>query len=419
MPKAHRKNTPKAGRAAAKRNKRPASSHRNTARSGFRMTMSGAKKNVAVVDLEGDIGFANTSLRFAKALDRAVASGAKQLVLRINSPGGDVLEALGMYDKIMGLRIPTRAEINGCAASAGSLIAMAADEIAITPNSSMMIHQPSAMCWGTVDEMKNYVDMLVDNKSRIFGIYGTRCGKTGEQVMKDHTQDGWYYGQEAVDYGIADYVMEGDPEDEDPEAEDGSDENGDDDPNAEDGDDNTDPEAEGDENDPNCEDGDEDGTDDPNAEDGDDTDPDAEGDEDEDPAARRSKARGKKSLVARLLGKLGLQMKDLTAEECRTLAPKAGRAASHRRGNQSKSAKAAIDRKAKIKAARILADMGVDPDSLPIAQDDETAACLSSANRVPAPKTREEYMSLSSREQQAFALLNPEAHRRYTGKHGK
>lgn len=417
MPKAHRKNTPKAGRAAAKRNKRTASRHRNTARSGFTMTMAGPKKNVAVVDLEGDIGFANTSLRFAKALDRAVASGAKKLVLRINSPGGDVLEALGMYDKIMGLRIPTRAEINGCAASAGSLIAMAADEIAITPNSSMMIHQPSAMCWGTVDEMKNYVDMLVENKSRIFGIYGARCGKTGEQVMKDHTHDGWYYGQEAVDYGIADYVMESDPEDEDPEAEDGDDD-GTDDPNAEDGDDNTDPEAEGDDDDPNCEDGDDDGTDDPDAEGDDNTDPEAE-EEEEEPAARRSKARGKKSLIARMLSAFGLQMKDLTADERRRIAPKTGRAAASRRGKQRQTSKAALDRKAKIEAARMLADMGVDPDSLPIAQDDETSACLNSANRVPAPKTRQEYMSLSSREQQAFALLNPDAHRRFTGKHSK
>lgn len=412
MPKAHRKNTPKAGRAAAKRNKRTASRHRNTARSGFTMTMAGPKKNVAVVDLEGDIGFANTSLRFAKALDRAVASGAKQLVLRINSPGGDVLEALGMYDKIMGLRIPTRAEINGCAASAGSLIAMAADEIAITPNSSMMIHQPSAMCWGTVDEMKNYVDMLVENKSRIFGIYGARCGKTGEQVMKDHTQDGWYYGQEAVDYGIADYVMESDPEDEEPEAEEEEDpeetdpeSEGDEntDPEAE-GEEELDPEAEGEEEDPECE-GEED--------------PEAEGDEEEEPAARRSKARGKKSLLARMLSAFGIQMKDLTAEERRRIAPKTGRAAASRRGKQRQTSKAALDRKAKIEAARMLADMGVDPDSLPIAQDDETSACLNSANRVPAPKTRQEYMSLSAREKQAFALLNPDAHRRFTGKHSK
>ena len=412
MPKAHY-TTPKAGRAAAKRNKRTASRHRNTATSGFRMTMAGARKNIAVINLEGGIGFANTSLNFEKAVDRAVASGAKKLVLRINSPGGDVLDALNMYDKIMGLRIPTRAEIKGCAASAASLVAMAADEIAITPNSSMMIHQPSGGCWGKVDEMKNYVDVLMENKERIFAIYASRCGKSAAQVMKDHTDDGWYYGQEAVDYGIADYVMEGDPEDEDPEAEEGEDPEKTD-PEAE-GEENIDPEAEGDEGqDPECEDPEKT---DPEAEGEENTDPDAEGDEDEEPTARRAKARGKKSLLSTLLGCIGIQMKDLTPAARRRLAPKAGLAASRRRGQKDQSAQATIARKAKIEAARIVASLGVDPASLPAAQDDAAqAATMAAVIKVPVVKTRAEYMALTRDEKLLVAEFDPEAHARFTGK---
>lgn len=88
---------------------------------------AGTSGAVAVVDVTGVIGWDDAQcLEFADKLKAAANQGASSITLRVNSPGGDVFSALSMYDAIRSCKMPVRAEVHGLAASAASLLCMAA-----------------------------------------------------------------------------------------------------------------------------------------------------------------------------------------------------------------------------------------------------------------------------------------------------
>lgn len=166
---------------------------------------------VAVVDVTGVIGWDDAQcLEFADKLKAAANQGASSITLRVNSPGGDVFSALSMYDAIRSCKIPVRAEVHGLAASAASLLCMAADTVAMSESAKFMVHQPYAGVWGNPDEIMNYAAMLIKERERMFAIYGGKCGKSWEQVSNDHKASVYYSAAEAIAYGFVDEVIHDD-----------------------------------------------------------------------------------------------------------------------------------------------------------------------------------------------------------------
>ena len=149
-------------------------------------------------------------LEFADKLKAAANQGASSITLRVNSPGGDVFSALSMYDAIRSCKIPVRAEVHGLAASAASLLCMAADTVAMSESAKFMVHQPYAGVWGNPDEIMNYAAMLIKERERMFAIYGGKCGKSWEQVSNDHKASVYYSAAEAIAYGFVDEVIHDD-----------------------------------------------------------------------------------------------------------------------------------------------------------------------------------------------------------------
>ena len=149
--------------------------------------------------------FGITAKQFAKDL-KALGS-PKKITLRINSPGGDVFDASAIHNQLKRHSARKVVTIDGLAASAASVIAMAGDEIVMPENAMMMIHDPAAIVIGTAADMLAMADALDKVKGTLIAAYrrSNQSDKTIAAWMSDET---WFTAAEAVAAGLADRTVE-------------------------------------------------------------------------------------------------------------------------------------------------------------------------------------------------------------------
>jgi ATP-dependent protease ClpP protease subunit len=126
--------------------------------------------------------------------------------LRANSGGGDVFEATAIYNMLVKHPANLIVEIEGVAASAMTLIAMAGDEIHISENAHFMIHRASGFAYGNSDDLKNYLKLLDNADSLIRLTYSKRTGLSDSELVKLMDHDNWMTAEEALDLGFVDEV---------------------------------------------------------------------------------------------------------------------------------------------------------------------------------------------------------------------
>lgn len=131
---------------------------------------------------------------------------ATDIVLNVNSPGGDVFDGLAIYNELKAHPATVTARIQGLAASAASFIVMAADRIEIARNAQMMIHNAQGVCIGDADAMDRSATFLRAQTDNIADIYHQRAGGTRNDWLARMGEESWYTGQQAVDIGLADTV---------------------------------------------------------------------------------------------------------------------------------------------------------------------------------------------------------------------
>ena len=147
--------------------------------------------------------FGVTASDFANDL-RAVK--AKTITLLINSTGGDVFEALGIYNAIRRHPADVNVFVDGIAASAASFLAMAGDTITMSPHSQMMIHDASGFAMGNAADMRELADLLDFQSNNIAAIYAERAGGTVAEWRERMLGETWLTDQETVDLGLADSI---------------------------------------------------------------------------------------------------------------------------------------------------------------------------------------------------------------------
>ncbi|GAB2547085.1 head maturation protease, ClpP-related [Gracilibacillus alcaliphilus] len=125
----------------------------------------------------------------------------------INSPGGDVFAASQIYNMLMDYKGHVTVKIDGIAASAASVIAMAGENILMSPVSMMMIHNPMTIAFGDTSEMKKAISMLSEVKESIINAYELKTGLSRTKLS--HLMDGesWFNSKKAVELGFADEIM--------------------------------------------------------------------------------------------------------------------------------------------------------------------------------------------------------------------
>jgi ATP-dependent protease ClpP protease subunit len=128
--------------------------------------------------------------------------------LHLNSPGGDVFDAIAIYNSLKARRGTVAITVDGLAASAASFIAQAASpgHLEMAPFSTMMIHDGFAAGIGNAADMRDLAQQLDDASDNIAGIYAQRTGKTAEYWRNKMRATTWYKDHEAVADGLADRV---------------------------------------------------------------------------------------------------------------------------------------------------------------------------------------------------------------------
>ena len=134
-------------------------------------------------------------------------SGSGNITVWINSPGGDCVAAAQIYNMLMDYPADVTVRIDGIAASAASVIAMAGTKVQMSPVSVMMIHNPLTVAMGDSDEMRRAIQLLDEVKESIINAYEIKTGLSRAKLS--HLMDGetWMNAKKALELGFCDEIL--------------------------------------------------------------------------------------------------------------------------------------------------------------------------------------------------------------------
>lgn len=141
-------------------------------------------------------------------------SGSGDITVWINSPGGDCVAAAQIYNMLMDYKGNVTIKIDGIAASAASVIAMAGTKVIVSPVSMMMIHNPMTTAFGNATEMEKAIAMLDEVKESIINAYEIKTGMSRAKLSHLMDAETWMNANMAVELGFADEIMQRSAEDE-------------------------------------------------------------------------------------------------------------------------------------------------------------------------------------------------------------
>lgn len=129
--------------------------------------------------------------------------------VRINSPGGDVFEGRAIMAAIRNHKGKTTAYIDSLCASAATSIAIACDEVVISPGAFFMVHNASSAVWGDKNAMRETADLLEKIEGSIVADYIGKTGAESQQVIDWMNAETWFDADEAIAAGFCDRLADG------------------------------------------------------------------------------------------------------------------------------------------------------------------------------------------------------------------
>lgn len=134
-------------------------------------------------------------------------AGSGDITVWINSPGGDCVAAAQIYNMLTQYKGNVTVKIDGIAASAASVIAMAGNAVLMSPVSMMMIHNPATVAFGDHAEMQKAIDMLAEVKESIINAYVIKTGLSRSKLSHLMDAETWMDANKAVELGFADDII--------------------------------------------------------------------------------------------------------------------------------------------------------------------------------------------------------------------
>ena len=134
-------------------------------------------------------------------------NGKGHVTLWINSPGGDVVAASQIYTMLRDYKDGVTVKIDGMAASAASVIAMAGTKVCMSPTAYLMIHNPLTVAYGNRDEMKKAMQLLDEIKEGIVNAYELKTGLPRNKIENMMDAETWMSAGKALELGFCDEVM--------------------------------------------------------------------------------------------------------------------------------------------------------------------------------------------------------------------
>lgn len=135
-------------------------------------------------------------------------AGTGPVTIWVNSPGGDCVAASQIYTMLMDYRDDVTVKIDGVAASAASVIAMAGTKVLMAPTALMMIHNPMTAAIGDSEEMQKAIAMLSEVKESIINAYEIKTGQSRAKLSHLMDAETWMNANKAIEYGFADGILE-------------------------------------------------------------------------------------------------------------------------------------------------------------------------------------------------------------------
>ena len=135
-------------------------------------------------------------------------SGNGPITIWLNSPGGDCIAASQIYSMLMDYAGEVTIKIDGIAASAASVIAMAGTKVLMAPTALMMIHNPMTLAWGDRSEMTKAIEMLDEVKESIVNAYEIKTGMSRAKISHLMDSETWMNANKAIELGFADDILE-------------------------------------------------------------------------------------------------------------------------------------------------------------------------------------------------------------------
>ena len=129
------------------------------------------------------------------------------LTVWLNSPGGDVFAASQIYSMLKNHKGKVTVKIDGIAASAASVVAMAGDETLIAPTAMMMIHDPSTCAMGNKADMEKAITLLEEVKESIINAYETKSHLSRNKIAKMMSDETWLNAKKAHEMGFVDGIL--------------------------------------------------------------------------------------------------------------------------------------------------------------------------------------------------------------------
>ena len=134
-------------------------------------------------------------------------AGSGDITVWINSPGGDCVAAAQIYNMLMDYKGDVTVKIDGIAASAASVIAMAGTKVLMSPVSMMMIHNPMTMAFGNHEEMSKAIEMLDAVKESIINAYEIKTSMSRSKISHMMDAETWMDAGKAKELGFSDGTL--------------------------------------------------------------------------------------------------------------------------------------------------------------------------------------------------------------------
>lgn len=137
----------------------------------------------------------------------------KEITIYINSPGGEVISGLAVYDYISMMKAPVKTVCTGTAASMGAILFLAGKTRLMLPHTRLMIHDPSYshndIGGRKPHEIQQELDKLNETREALARIIAEKTGKSIEKIYEVTASDSFYSAKEAIDFGLATEIMKG------------------------------------------------------------------------------------------------------------------------------------------------------------------------------------------------------------------
>lgn len=160
------------------------------------------------IRIDGVIGQSEGEISAEWFRDQLPENGTEAIRVSIHSEGGSVFEGFAIHDAIASYAGPKSAAIESTAFSIASYIAMAFDDVEMSPNAYLMLHNPRIEIEGDDEELTARAGMMSSLKGNMVEAYASRCGKTAEEIQAILKAETYFNAADAVAIGLADRITQ-------------------------------------------------------------------------------------------------------------------------------------------------------------------------------------------------------------------